>query len=441
VLTLSVRHFGPLEDATVDLKPLTLFVGPNNTGKSYLATLIYALVNALRLSLDHADDAASPPGLVEAWLARGGGTLQTAPADVQDSFDTRLGAEAWQYGAVLGGELRRCFAAKLGEIVGVLGASDFRLEIRSSNALLAFARGRNDEELTLERCQWEWSARLSQEAVRARAVERRGLPLATTLIAPFLAPLNRGVHFLPAGRSALLQAYRPLVTALVSREARLAGTIRDFMVALVNLTRAPSFLRPQTLDEVASFIERRICAGQVDFEEGLGRVEAPEIVYGPDQLPIHRVSSTIAETAPIVLFLRHVVGEHDAVVVEEPEAHLHPDNQRLLAQALVKLVRRGLQVIVTTHSDYFVEQVSNFVRLGSLPDLRARLGYDADDYLDAGEVGAYLFRSPTPAGPSRVEALPVTSDEGIPGDVFARVTEALYDETSTLVQAAADGRP
>ena len=42
-LELDVTNFGPIIKATVDLRPLTVFVGPSNTGKSYLAILIYAL--------------------------------------------------------------------------------------------------------------------------------------------------------------------------------------------------------------------------------------------------------------------------------------------------------------------------------------------------------------------------------------------------------------
>ena len=42
-LELSVRNFGPIAEADIELRPLTVFVGPSNTGKSYLATLIYAL--------------------------------------------------------------------------------------------------------------------------------------------------------------------------------------------------------------------------------------------------------------------------------------------------------------------------------------------------------------------------------------------------------------
>ena len=42
-LMLSVKDFGPIYSAEVELRPLTVFVGPSNTGKSYLAILIYAL--------------------------------------------------------------------------------------------------------------------------------------------------------------------------------------------------------------------------------------------------------------------------------------------------------------------------------------------------------------------------------------------------------------
>ena len=40
---ISVRNFGPIAEADLDLRPLTVFVGPSNTGKTYLSVLIYAL--------------------------------------------------------------------------------------------------------------------------------------------------------------------------------------------------------------------------------------------------------------------------------------------------------------------------------------------------------------------------------------------------------------
>ena len=47
MLTVSVENFGPIREGTVELRPLTVFVGPNNSGKSYMAMLIYAILHTL----------------------------------------------------------------------------------------------------------------------------------------------------------------------------------------------------------------------------------------------------------------------------------------------------------------------------------------------------------------------------------------------------------
>ena len=42
-LGLTVSNFGPISEASIELRPMSVFVGPSNTGKSYMAALIYAL--------------------------------------------------------------------------------------------------------------------------------------------------------------------------------------------------------------------------------------------------------------------------------------------------------------------------------------------------------------------------------------------------------------
>ena len=43
-MKLAVNNFGPIVEGEVALRPLTVFIGKNNTGKSYAATLMYAVV-------------------------------------------------------------------------------------------------------------------------------------------------------------------------------------------------------------------------------------------------------------------------------------------------------------------------------------------------------------------------------------------------------------
>ena len=42
-LELTVSNFGPIAEASIELRPMSVFVGPSNTGKSYMAALVYAL--------------------------------------------------------------------------------------------------------------------------------------------------------------------------------------------------------------------------------------------------------------------------------------------------------------------------------------------------------------------------------------------------------------
>lgn len=56
-IQIGVRNFGPIARGLVDLRPLTVFVGPSNTGKTYLSILAYAVHRSLggfqRLPLSH----------------------------------------------------------------------------------------------------------------------------------------------------------------------------------------------------------------------------------------------------------------------------------------------------------------------------------------------------------------------------------------------------
>ncbi len=60
---LSVSNFGPIQEAEITLRPLTVFIGPSNTGKSYLASLIYALHNYFTSLHSHTIPSEAPGAL------------------------------------------------------------------------------------------------------------------------------------------------------------------------------------------------------------------------------------------------------------------------------------------------------------------------------------------------------------------------------------------
>jgi predicted ATPase len=51
---IEIRDFGPIREGEIEIKPLTIFIGPNNSGKSYGAMLIHSLYKSFyRLASPH----------------------------------------------------------------------------------------------------------------------------------------------------------------------------------------------------------------------------------------------------------------------------------------------------------------------------------------------------------------------------------------------------
>ncbi len=142
---------------------------------------------------------------------------------------------------------------------------------------------------------------------------------------------------------------------------------------------------------------------------------------------MNRTSSTVSELAPIALILRHTIDPGDLVIIEEPEAHLHPAKQRDLTVALARLVRAGNRVLVTTHSDWVLEVLGNLVRLSELPEEPRSNFADADCALQPDEVGVWLFDRTGDASGVTVKELDLDPDTGLYPTDWDEVQEALYN--------------
>lgn len=64
----------------------------------------------------------------------------------------------------------------------------------------------------------------------------------------------------------------------------------------------------------------------------------------------------------IVAILIGVVEKDSIVLIENPEAHLHPKGQVMMADLVCKAVSNGAQIIVETHSDHFFDGIRIFTK-------------------------------------------------------------------------------
>ncbi|MDT7885133.1 MAG: ATP-binding protein, partial [Thermoflexus sp.] len=408
----------------------------NNTGKSYAATLAHSIVRTIRSGVFFSR-------VLEEEMA-----LPT----IQELVDRLFSSEYLQEGML--GRLQNYFSSEdLSALISRFALED-RVRVR------VYRREAEDGWIYLEGKGPRWSVKGKAPKLPNREGRRKTerisvgeLWRAHRLITETMG-LPDASYYLPAARSGVLQGWRALATEAVRRVSRwagieeirvpaLPGLIGEFLEELIHASEG--LRRRSRVGEGASpfqsaleVLEGDLLKGTVDFSYPNG-VPVPEIVYRTQvkqkklEIPIQRASSTVGELAPLVLWIKYLLRPGGMLVIEEPEAHLHPENQRRVARALVRLVRAGVTVLCTTHSPLILHQVSNHILASRAdPARRKELGFTEEDLLREEEVGAYLFRMREDGRGSEIQPLRIEPDFGIPEDEFVRVSEAIGEETYRL---------
>ncbi len=287
----------------------------------------------------------------------------------------------------------------------------------------------------------------------SREIEYVFAELTEVLVDALFSQVPNESYYLPAARSGIAQGHKAIASILVRQSPlaaiqpleipTLSGTITDFISHILTIETRQRTQRAKGIARVADFLEAHVVQGKVDID-ATESLTYPEIYYEPlkgqpqlGRFPFHRTSSMVSELAPVVLFLKYLVGSGDFVVLEEPESHLHPAIQRQMARAIAHLVNSGVRVLITTHSDYLVGQINNLIRLSQASKKKlAAEGYVGEDCLKADDVGAYHFSIEGAGDGSVVCELAVSAEQGISEDAFVEVVKSLYEETLALQGAA-----
>ena len=80
-------------------------------------------------------------------------------------------------------------------------------------------------------------------------------------------------------------------------------------------------------------------------------------------MPISAAASSVREIAPLQVMITKRDISKASVLIEEPEAHLHPLKQYMMADIIATLALGGANMQITTHSDYFLRRINDLLRL------------------------------------------------------------------------------
>ena len=448
--SVAVKNFGPIAEALVDIRPLTVFVGPSNTGKSYLATLVYALHQSLaprgpwrhhRLGRgivsprSSKNRAAALRGLRN-WMAHvlGDDAPPVLPSDVADLIRAHI-EQPPGLDRAIESVMRRCFGVEtLGELtrrprsrishVDLLvpqkrGPQTFRygIRLRKEGVQLTCKYDVDDEVLS----EMVWSdKRFSRQVIQRMpfgdydSFEQTGdgawwfllHQMNETVQRSLLYPFEHPAYYLPADRTGVMHSHKVVVSALIQNAATaglrpsadvpaLSGVLADFLDQLIQMVeRRPARRATKASEALAKRMEASVLKGGVHVKRT--QTNYPEFVYRPEgwqrDIPLMRSSSMVSELAPVVLYLRHVVRPGDVVIIEEPESHLHPAMQVEVIRCLAEVVHHGIRVIVTTHSEWVLDALANIVQASQVSNEERKGLAGAEVALHPAQVGAWLFR-------------------------------------------------
>lgn len=276
----------------------------------------------------------------------------------------------------------------------------------------------------------------------------RGVIRVLSLIAEYLAgdvfgPFVQSAYYLPADRTGIMHAHKAVVSAALDNAAMagirqvrnmplLSGIIADFLEKLITmndpLPQRRNTGRRKDILKICEEIEKDILEGSIKTEPS-EITNYPQFNYSPsgrpETLPLKNASSMVSELAPVLLYLRYQVNPGDVLIIEEPESHLHPSMQVQLTRQLAAMVNAGIRIIVTTHSEWVLEELANLVRLSDLP-VSDRVKIDGGEVaLRRDEVGAWLFQREALSSGSTVS--PIDLDEsGLYPTGFDDVATALH---------------
>ena len=246
-------------------------------------------------------------------------------------------------------------------------------------------------------------------------------------------------YYLPAPRGGIMETHGVILSALVggatrggvkrsAESATLSGVMADFLKQIINYNE--DRLSSDEMSGIAKVLEDEVLRGEIVVKRPTGGY--PEFRYRPQKseqlLRMSQSSAMVSELAPLVLFLRGVVHPGDTLIIEEPEAHLHPAAQTNVALTLARLVRIGVRVIITTHSDWLLEQIGNLIREGEVMKL-GKNKTEPTTWLTKEDVGAWWFREGEP-----VTEIPFDSIEGIEPKDYYDVAEELHNNAVEFQQ-------
>lgn len=410
---LHVENFAKIESADVRITPLMCFVGDNNSGKSYLMSLLWGILTLGKDLFPKVPSDSKIYRRCESWIKENQNQNIEITKDIVEIYIQ------W-------------FNELLSMQKKILLQKIFNYEVHAEKIMISSYSRKKKLEVQWENEGERYSATEvyirfpRQETYNREQFLRMNSYICWNILmegiaAPLYTPIIKGRRmgepvYLPASRTGFMLTYPQLIEnslqisfAPISRENSSALTLPyvDFLQLITKFETKAKVNKKSIW--IIDYIERNMTKGNLKVKKDM----VPLIQYSPEgtdeEIPLYVASSIVAEISPLLLLFKSDIN-FKTLIIEEPEAHLHPELQQKMAKLIIHLVNQNIPVWITTHSDTMLQHINNMLKLKSnkhCSELMKEYGYQKDDLLDVKDVSMYQFTE-LEHGMSKLEKLRCT---------------------------------
>ena len=420
--TLHVKNFAKIKEAKIELSPFTLFIGDNNSGKSYLMTLIYGLIgytgkildiilNKYKEDIEKLDEYKKAQSIIESYIN-----------NLDFNKEVELSSEEVEIFIELFNLLLNKYSNEVINYIfnsnNEIELENIKLEFYSNQITFVFEKENrinvysNNEEINLFYIKNIRSGdTISSIKTSFNNDYIHYNNIITTIIsfiisnyfdASFLSLYSNREIFLPVSRTGFLLSRNDIASsARASKYDRyaeknneyLSRPIMDFLDNFDELSKQKNDIA-DIAKTLIDFIEKNMLFGKIMINE-----ETKNIYYKPDntelEFQMYLSSAVVTELTPLYLFLKYGFIKRK-LLMEEPEISLHPQLQQQLTRLFIKLVNTGTDITITTHSDTIIQHINNMIKLNNnkediKKELMKKYNYNEDDLISEDKVRMYQF--------------------------------------------------
>lgn len=413
------EHFGPIKKADIELGELTLLCGDNNTGKTYVS---YAIYGFLKTWLEHIDfdleDSQIVPLLENGFLKidlnpfkeKLPGALKKYSEKYTEQFsrvfsaheshfsDTLFEASMTHSSSFYQGEFNSSLRIEEKKILKIFKPEnenfiDILLQVEDKNVIphIKIIKEFINQALSVALVRGSFATPFIITS------ERTGITLFHREL-----DINKNVfveRLQEQGKKSKLEItdWFEIMEETMSRYALPIKKEIDFVRDIIDIhskNKSPLIKENPHLAKLLKEMvggEYKVTDDQIVFSFKQGRKT--------HSIPLYLGSSTVKSLLDFNFYVKCLAKKGDLLLMDEPELNLHPKNQRKMARLFVQLIRAGVKVFITTHSDYLIKELNNLIILGNDFEDREKImkkyQYTEEDVLDQSKVKAYIAEKNT----------------------------------------------